>query len=65
MKNIKIVIPRQRPRNPVAVPARKRKAGPHRDRREKRATARDRRGMWDEVWMELQELDEDEKAGRQ
>lgn len=65
MKNIKIVIPRQRPRNPVAIPACQCKAGPHRDHREKRTTVRNRKGIWDEVWAELQDRDVDEKANRQ
>lgn len=37
---ITIKVPRPKPRNPVALPAKKRKAGPLKDRREERGGAK-------------------------
>lgn len=55
MKKIKFTVPAPKRRNPVALSARKRKAGVHRDRRVRFMSTRNRQALWDEVWDEISE----------
>ena len=53
MKKIKIKLPKKKPRNPVALPAKQMKAGPMKDRRSPRGGAINKQDKW------LEEVEED------
>jgi hypothetical protein len=58
-KIIKIKIPKAQPRNPVALPARLRKAGPLKDRRDPKGGTRNLQNKWLEEWEEDSLSDEE------
>ena len=47
MKTLKFTLPGPKPRNPIAVSARMRKAGPHNVRRSRSAEKRE----WEQEWL--------------